>query len=198
MMTNIKVLLHEAHKIKSQIPNSPSSVPSASLEKVKWKLFEDNLAYVRPCPLLVCKPCFVWAEEEEGGGGGEEKKKKKMMKKKKNKKKEEEEEKKKKEEEEKKKKKEEEKKKKKKMKKKKEEEEEEKKKKKKKQKKKKTNEKKKKEEEKKKKNDHHHHRVSLEPYLRLRIFCLRTPAISQHLQLIFLYYQIFLTIKENL
>ena len=81
-MTNIKVLLHETHKIKSQIPDSASSVPSASLEKEKWKLFDDNLVYVRQCPFLMRKTCFIWAEEEEGGGGGggregEKKKKKK-------------------------------------------------------------------------------------------------------------------------
>ena len=62
---NIKVLLHEAHKIKSQMLDSPSSVLLASLEKGKWKFFEDDLIYVRQCPFLVCKPRFIWEEEYE-------------------------------------------------------------------------------------------------------------------------------------
>jgi hypothetical protein len=40
---NIKFFLHEAHKIKSHLLDSHSSVPSASLEKETWKLFEDKL-----------------------------------------------------------------------------------------------------------------------------------------------------------
>jgi hypothetical protein len=43
----------------------PSSVPSASPEKEKWKLFEDDLVYVWQRPFLVCKPRFIWEEEEE-------------------------------------------------------------------------------------------------------------------------------------
>jgi hypothetical protein len=62
------------------------AVPSALLEKEKWKLFEDELMYVRQCPFLVCKLPFIWEEEEEeeekgggeGGGGEEEEKKKKI------------------------------------------------------------------------------------------------------------------------
>jgi len=36
-----------------------------SLEEEKWKLFEDDLVYVRQCTFLVCKPCFIREEEEE-------------------------------------------------------------------------------------------------------------------------------------